>query len=97
MEPFIRYLEARSSQEAAKENNLQKPIVKEWGISHTSLEDVFLEVTKREQFTYPYSIPKQYFIFYNTQIPRRDKQRRRLAKINFWCWNCRNGCVCFER
>lgn len=51
MEPFIKYLEAKS----AEDRNLQKtskPIVKEWGLSHTTLEDVFLEVTKREHFTY---------------------------------------------
>ena len=27
-------------------------IVKEWGLSHSTLEDVFLDVTKRENFTY---------------------------------------------
>ena len=50
MEPFLKYLEEKS----ARDNNHPriKPIVKEWGLSHTSLEDVFLEVTKRENFTY---------------------------------------------
>jgi hypothetical protein len=66
MEPFIRYLEARSAEDKHLQGGGAKPLVKEWGLSHTTLEDVFLEVTKRENFTYQ----KQ-------KQPGKKKKRRR--------------------
>lgn len=59
MEAVLKYLEHKSGEDGQNTNsysqsnlNLRgRPVVKEWGLSHTSLEDVFLEVTKREHFT----------------------------------------------
>lgn len=63
MEPCIRYLEAKSIEEQTGPGDRRsvtqarpRPVVKEWGLSHTTLEDVFLEVTKREHFVYPVPI-----------------------------------------
>lgn len=66
MELVLKYLEHKSGEDGQNVNasssfnltsNMRgKPVVKEWGLSHTSLEDVFLEVTKRENFTYLFYI-----------------------------------------
>jgi hypothetical protein len=62
MEPLLKYLEAKSTHDDGPARG--KSLVKEWGLSHTSLEDVFLEVTKRENFTYPWAFFLFFFVLF---------------------------------
>eukprot|EP01116_Phalansterium_solitarium_P019773 TRINITY_DN564_c0_g2_i1.p1 TRINITY_DN564_c0_g2~~TRINITY_DN564_c0_g2_i1.p1 ORF type:complete len:1819 (+),score=747.59 TRINITY_DN564_c0_g2_i1:87-5543(+) len=46
---LLKYLETATS---SSETSLDAGLVKEWGVSHTTLEEVFLEVSKRYNFKY---------------------------------------------
>eukprot|EP01091_Cochliopodium_minus_P001939 TRINITY_DN1188_c0_g2_i2.p1 TRINITY_DN1188_c0_g2~~TRINITY_DN1188_c0_g2_i2.p1 ORF type:complete len:1683 (-),score=415.80 TRINITY_DN1188_c0_g2_i2:354-4655(-) len=58
MPNLIEYLEENSHKEvqskrfSISEKNTKESLIKEWGVSHTSLEEVFIQVTKNHGFDY---------------------------------------------
>ena len=67
MPKLIEFLEGNSEKEINKRKsfseNKESNLIKEWGVSHTSLEEVFIQVTKSNGFEYQNSQEEEEEIF----------------------------------
>jgi hypothetical protein len=75
MENFVHFLEEQTHDKSIA----QQPLIEDWNISHTTLEDVFLKVTKQEGFEYPPCRPLP-FTKKRKKKKKKEKKEKRKKK-----------------
>lgn len=66
--------------------SLSNGTLKEWGVSHTTLEEVFLRVTKMGHFGYedpePEPEPQHHEIYFDEELPLQQRSEHELLSLH---------------